>query len=149
LVAFHRNLTPRSVYRRFFSVHPILSDAEVARFTCVDYIERLALVGEVGGRIVAVARYDRLPGTTEAEVAFVVADDFQHHGIGTVLLDLIAQAAWRCRITVFVASTLADNREMISVFTGSRFDVSTSLDRGVVDARFSIDPHAHSHSQAE
>ena len=146
LISFHMALTPRSVYRRFFSAHPKLSDAEVKRFTCVDYVDRLALIAEVGDQMVAVARYDRLAGKPEAEVAFVVADDYQHHGVGTLLLELLACAAWRCGITTFVASTLAENRAMLGVFTGSRFDVTTRLDSGVVEVRFSIDPSSCRHA---
>lgn len=140
LVTFHMSLTPRSVYRRFFSVHPRLSEAEVNRFTCLDYVNRLALIAEVGDRMVAVARYDHLAGTTEAEVAFVVAEDFQHHGIASTLLELLAHAARRAGITAFVASTLAENHEMLGVFTGSRFDVSQSVQFGVVEVHFLIDP---------
>jgi len=139
LVTFHMSLTPRSVYRRFFSVHPMLSEAEVNRFTNVDYVDRLALIAEVGDRMVAVARYDHLTGTTEAEVAFVVAEDFQHHGIASTLLELLAHAARQSGITAFVASTLAENREMLGVFTGSRFDVRRTLECGVVEVRFLID----------
>ena len=93
LVAFHRHLSPHSVYLRFFTFHPTLTDAEVARFTTVDYVDRLALVATVGDRIIAVGRFDRAPGGTEAEVAFVVADEYQHHGIGSLLLDELARAA--------------------------------------------------------
>lgn len=143
LIAFHESLTPLSVYRRFFSFHATLSDSEVTRFTCVDYVDRLALIAEVDGRMIAVGRYDRLSGTADAEVAFVVADDFHHHGIATLLLELLAEAAWPCGITTFVASTLAENREMLSVFINSRFEVSTKLDCGVVEVRFSIDPGSY------
>ena len=145
LVAFHESLSARSVYRRFFSLHSTLSEREVTRFTCVDYVDRLALIAEVDGRMIAVGRYDRLSGTGDAEVAFVVADDLQHHGIATLLLELLAEAAWPCGITAFVASTLAENREMLSVFTNSRFEVSTTLDCGVVEVRFSIDPPSCGH----
>jgi GNAT superfamily N-acetyltransferase len=140
LVAFHEELTPRSVYRRFFSVHPTLSPAEVERFTCVDYVDRLALVAYVADRLVAVVRYDRSPGGAEAEVALVVADALQHHGIATLMLKMLASAAWRSGITAFVASTLAENREMLSVFRHSGFQVSTHLSGGIVEVRFSIDP---------
>lgn len=140
LIAFHSGLTPQSVYRRFFSAHPNLSAKEVERFTCVDYVDRLALIAEIGDRMVAVARYDRTPETSEAEVAFVVADDCQHHGIASLLLELLADTAWQVGITTFVASTLTENREMINVFTGSKFDVSTRFDCGVVEFCFFIDP---------
>jgi GNAT superfamily N-acetyltransferase len=148
LVAFHQGLSPRSVYRRFFSVHPKLSDAEVERFTCVDYVDRLALVAEVADQMVAVARYDRTSESSEAEVAFVVADAFQHHGIATMLLEVLAYAASRSGITVFVASTLAENEEMLDVFRHSRFGTSTRFTSGIVEVRFPIDPAAHREHQS-
>ena len=97
---------------------------EVERFTRVDYVNRLALVAEDNSGLVAVARYDRTPGTAEAEVAFVVADQYQHHGIGTLLLERLAAAAWQRGITAFVATTLAENREMLQVFADSVFQVT-------------------------
>ena len=140
LIEFHGRLSPQSVYRRFFSVHPRLSDAEVHRFTNVDYVDRLALVVCDRDRLVAVGRYDRRPGTAEAEVAFVVAEDYQHQGLATVLLERLADAALGHGITTFTAQTLAENREMLAVFADSGFRTTSTLDQGVVAVRFSIEP---------
>jgi len=140
LVDFHERLSAQSVYRRFFSVHPQLSAAEVERFTRVDYVDRLAIIAEVGDRLIAVGRYDRSPGATEAEVAFVVADQSQHDGIATFLLELLADAAWVNGITTFTAQTMADNQEMMGVFVHSGFQVKSTLERGIIDVRFPIDP---------
>jgi GNAT superfamily N-acetyltransferase len=140
LVDFHQHLSPRSVYRRFFSAHPRLSAAEVERFTCVDYVDRMAFIAEDGDQLVAVGRYDRSPGTAEAEVAFVVADQYQHHGIGTLLLEQLADAGWRSGITTFVAMTLMENRDMLGVFVDSGFRVTTSVEHGIVSVRFLIEP---------
>ncbi len=140
LVNFHRHLSLRSVYRRFLYVHRSLSAAEVERFTRVDYVNRLALVAEDNSGLVAVARYDRTPGTTEAEAAFVVADQYQHHGVGTLLLEQLAAAAWQRGITTFVATTLVENREMLRVFADSGFQVTTKLEDGIVSVRFPIAP---------
>jgi GNAT superfamily N-acetyltransferase len=140
LVTFHGELSPGSVYRRYFFVHPRLSALEVERFTCVDYVDRLALVAEDDERLVAVGRYDRRPGTGEAEVAFVVADRYQHHGVGALLLDLLADAAWRRGVTEFVASTLTENRDMLGLFAASGFKVSTTREGDTVDVRFPIEP---------
>jgi len=57
LRALHSRLSAESVYRRFFSPHPVLSDAEVVRFTTVDYSHRFALVAVIDGVLSAVARY--------------------------------------------------------------------------------------------
>ncbi|HEY4947089.1 MAG TPA: GNAT family N-acetyltransferase [Acidimicrobiales bacterium] len=160
LVEFHKGLSTRSVYRRFFFVHPRLAPSEVERFTSVDYVDRLAIVAEDGSRLVAVGRYERKPETTEAEVAFVVADEYQHHGIGTLLLEYLAEAAWRNGITTFAAETLAENRDMLGVFFDSGFPVTSSSDAGTISVRLSIEPtaayeearasrHAHARRGAE
>ena len=140
LTSFHDHLSSQTVYRRFFSAHPHLTPAEVERFTNVDYVDRMAFVVENGGRLVGVGRYDRNPGTREAEVAFVVTDDHQHRGVGTLLLERLADVAWSNGIGEFVAQTMADNREMVGVLVASGFPVRTSAEHGTVSARFSIAP---------
>ncbi len=140
LVAFHRQLSPHSVYMRFFTFHPTLSEAEVARFTTVDYVDRLALVATVGDRLIAVGRFDRPPAATEAEVAFVVADEYQHHGIGSLLLDELARAAWQRGVEVFTADTLAENSAMLDVFRHAGFPVTSGIEYGTVTLRFPIAP---------
>jgi GNAT superfamily N-acetyltransferase len=140
LTTFHGHLSPQSVYRRFFFTHPRLTSAETERFTHVDYVDRLALVAEQGDRLVAVGRYERITGTTEAEVAFVVADDLQHQGIATLLLERLASAALERGIQVFVAETLSENHEMLEVFMGSGFHVTSTTEYGTVSVRFSIQP---------
>jgi GNAT superfamily N-acetyltransferase len=132
LVDFHQHLSPGSVYRRFFSVHPTLSATEVKRFTCVDHVDREALIAQDGDRLVAVGRYERGPGPTEAEIAFVVADEYQHHGIATALLDALAEAALTVGIVRFVASVLAENRAMLDVFRHSGLPMETTSEDGVV-----------------
>lgn len=139
LVAFHRHLSYGSVYRRFLGPHPDLRPAEAERFTCVDYVERLAIVVEVADQLVGVARYDRLPETTVAEVAFVVADAYQHQGIGTILLRQLVHAARDQGITTFIAQTLVDNRDMLHVFINSGFPLETAASGNVVDVRLAID----------
>jgi GNAT superfamily N-acetyltransferase len=140
LAQFHQRLSLRSAYRRFFFVHPVLSSPEIERFTTVDYVDRLALVVDEGQQLLAVGRYDRSPGTREAEVAFVVADLYQNHGIATLLLEQLAAAAWRNGIRTFTASVLPENREMLGVFTDSGFQATTHSEDGVIDVRFSIEP---------
>ena len=140
LIEFHRHLAPHSVYLRFFSFHPTLSEAEVQRFTCVDYINRLALVAEIDGRLIAVGRFDSKPGDSEAEVAFVVADEYQHHGIGSLLLDELAEAARARGITTFRAETLGENHTMLDVFRHAGFCLASSVEYGTVTLRFPIEP---------
>ena len=140
LVEFHRRLSQDTIYYRFFSPRPVLPPRDVERFTRVDYEDRMALVGVLGEQIVAVARYDRVPGTDEAEVAFVVEDTHQGRGIGTVLLEHLAGAARQRGIHSFVAETLPDNRRMIGVFRDAGWEVHSGFADGVVQVSFSIEP---------
>ena len=76
-------LTNETTRLRFFIPHPHLTPGEVERFTHVDHHEREALVALDGPDLIAVGRFDRLPGTDDAEVAFVVADGWQGQGVGS------------------------------------------------------------------
>jgi GNAT superfamily N-acetyltransferase len=140
LIDFHEGLSPTSIYRRYFFSHPKLSALEVERFTCVDYVDRLALVVEDNHQLVGVGRYERMLDTSEAEVAFVVADEYQRHGIGTVLLAQLAAAALQRGIRTFLAYTLSENRIMLEVFANSGFKVTTTRDGETVSVRFPIEP---------
>jgi acetyl coenzyme A synthetase (ADP forming)-like protein len=140
LVIFHGRLSPETVYRRFFTVHPRLSAAEVERFTHVDYHDRMALVAELADELIAVARYDRIPGTSDAEVAFVVSDAHQGRGLGTLLLEHLAAAARNRGIARFVADTLASNTGMLVVFGSAGFTVERTLHHGIVRLEFAIEP---------
>jgi GNAT superfamily N-acetyltransferase len=140
LVAFHHHLLPRSIFLRFFTFHPELSPKEVEHFTCVDYVNRLALVAEIEDRFIAVGRYDSAPEETEAEVAFVVSDEYQHHGIGTLLLDELARAARDRGVTTFRAETLCENHTMLDVFRHAGFPITSCIEYGTVTLRFPIQP---------
>jgi GNAT superfamily N-acetyltransferase len=117
-----------------------LTRAEVEHFTHVDHHARVALVAELGDRLVGVARYERTADPREAEVAFVVADEHQGPGIGTVLLEHLAAAARERGITRFVAETLASNRRMLEVFADAGFDERTSCSVNVVRVELAIEP---------
>ncbi|HVM67483.1 MAG TPA: GNAT family N-acetyltransferase [Acidimicrobiales bacterium] len=137
LMAFHEALSPQSQYLRFFHAHPHLSAGEVERFTNVDYERRLALVLERDGEIIGVGRYDTLEDN-EAEVAFVVADQYQSHGLGALLLHRLADAARARGLSRFVAETLPGNQRMLAVFRESGFGARSAFDGDVVRVSFPI-----------
>jgi RimJ/RimL family protein N-acetyltransferase len=147
LIEFHEGLSATSIYCRYFFGHTELSTLEVERLTCVDHVDRLALVVEEGDRLVAVCRYERVPDTSEAEVAFVVADSYQHHGIGTLLLERLVDAARQRGITRFLAYTLSENQIMQQVFTDSGFRVTTTRDAETITVRFPIQPESNYRSR--
>ena len=125
-------LSPDSRAFRFLSLGVNLRAA--ARHAAeVDGRDRVGLVAMgPGGRIVAHAMYVRIDPES-AEVAFAVADAWQGHGLGTVLLGLVADIASRAGIPQFVALVRADNRRMVDVFRQSGFPASVRARSGVVE----------------
>lgn len=136
---FHSSLSPETIYFRFFAPYPELSDADVERFTKVDYDERMAFVATRSGDIVGVGRYDKIDDTS-AEIAFTVRDDFQGKGLGSVLLEHLTAAAREREITKFVADVLPMNQRMIGTFTEAGFRVRQQFDEGVIGLEFDIAP---------
>jgi GNAT superfamily N-acetyltransferase len=138
LVRFHRLLSRRSKTQRYFYPHLDLSGAEVAHLTQVDGRDRVALVVEYGGRLIAVGRYERIDASAEAEVAFVVADDFQGHGIAPMLLHRLARLAEPVGIDHFIAEVLVDNRTMLNVFQESGFPTELKRELDSVEVKMAI-----------
>ncbi len=140
LLRFHASLSAQSIQQRYFYPHTDLGPDELAHLTQVDGLDRLALVVEKDEVLVAVGRYDRLDDPSAAEVAFVVADVFQHHGLATMLFHQLANAARSGGITRFVAEVLAENRPMLSVFRGAGFPITSRTEWGTVELTITIAP---------
>ena len=88
------------------------------------------------------ARYDRYPGTDDAEVAFTVDDAHQGRGISTLLLEHLAVYARQQGITRFTAEVLPDNRKMLGVFRSAGFQVRNQYADGIIDVTMDIAPTA-------
>ena len=138
LLEFYKRLSPESLYFRFFSI-PSPDAARAAYLGGVDYEDRFAVVAEAGARIVGVAHYYRDPKRPErAEVAFTVEDAAQGQGIGTKLLERLADVARSRGITTFEADVLGDNYRMLDVFRHAGFTIRRSSDAGVEKVVFPI-----------
>ena len=135
---FHRQLSPQTVYFRFFAPKPELTDADVERFTHVDHVQRVALVvvdhGELGG----VGRFDAL-GDGSAEVAFVIRDDLQGLGLGSILLEHLAAAGREVGVERFVAEVLPANGRMLATFREAGYSVSQHHEQDVLAVSFAIE----------
>jgi acetyl coenzyme A synthetase (ADP forming)-like protein len=140
LKRFYALLSPQSMHNRFF--HLRTPEAAVAATPAdIDYRRDFALIGEIGTEIVAVAHYLSLPKhESVAEVAFAIRDDHQGLGIGTRLLERLADVARTNGITKFEAETLGENYQMLDVFLGSGFQVVSKSAEGVVRVLFPIEP---------
>jgi acetyl coenzyme A synthetase (ADP forming)-like protein len=130
--AFLHALSPEAIGFRFFGAVDLDWAANWA--VDVDYADRYALVATSGAEqeIVAHAAYVRT-GPGRAEVAFLVSERWQGHGIATIMLAHMAAVAERHGIALFTAEVLPHNRRMIDVFRHSGFPVSERQAGDVVE----------------
>jgi acyl-CoA synthetase (NDP forming)/GNAT superfamily N-acetyltransferase len=141
LVAFYARVSEESKYYRFFAPRPTLSQRDIRNYTTVDHDARVAFIVTVGDRMIGVGRYDRIgSGSPDAEVAFLVEDAHHGRGLGSVLLEHLAQAARERGVRQFVADVLPANRRMIKVFTDAGYSVQPTYEDGVLHVVFDIDP---------
>lgn len=140
IVRFHERQSPESIYFRFFSPRPRLSERDLERFTNVDYVDRMAFVGLIGDELVGVARYDRHRARSDAEVAFFIDDEHHGRGMATVLLEYLAAAAREVGISGFTASVLPQNRKMLGVFMQAGFTAQSHFEDGVIEVELGIEP---------
>jgi acetyltransferase len=125
--AFATSLSRETRYFRFFYQLNELSPAMLARFTQVDYDREMALVAidetESGRAIVGVARYTMDPGRESAEFAIVVADAWQHRGVGRMLMDELLACARARELARIAGSVLRSNQNMLRFIESFGFSV--------------------------
>jgi protein lysine acetyltransferase len=111
-------LSPETRYRRFFAPLQSLSSQDLRYLTEVDHHdhEALAAINPENGMIIGVARYVRSEDPSEAEVAVVVGDPWQQHGVATALLERLVERARQAGIERFVALVLSDNEDGLEFF---------------------------------
>jgi len=77
-------------------------------------------------------------------VAFSVADQYQHRGIGTHLLRFLIRVARERGIRGFKATVLLANRAMMSIFQKSGYGLQTELEDGEISLSFRFDEKSKS-----
>jgi GNAT superfamily N-acetyltransferase len=94
----------------------------------------------MGDEIVGVARYDAPAGAKRAEIAVTVEDEWQHRGLGTVLLRMLTKLARDRGLDAFFASMLADNRPALAALHRLAPEARVSLDGGAYEATIKLAP---------
>lgn len=126
-----RGASADSLYFRFFHVVSELQDSELDRMLSLGGSNNYSLVADAGDNLLAIGNYV-LISPDSAEVAFFVDDQLQGKGLGTLLLEHLAQHAWITGIKRFEAYVLRDNHRMIQVFRNSGFEISQEWDEGTL-----------------
>ena len=145
MVDFHRHLSERSVYYRFFSPLELsfrTSHDRLITKCFIDYDREIALVAEHIAKdgkvvIVGVARIIREHTGNSAEVAYIVADNFQRKGLGTYLMQKTIEVARQEGLSNIHGVLLYENSEMRRLFERVGFKFGEP-EAGVWSARLTL-----------
>jgi RimJ/RimL family protein N-acetyltransferase len=136
------SLSPTSIRTRYMTQTMRFPHKDIQQLTNIDYQRDLAIVGTVptvsAEQIVAIAQYFLDPKTQAAEVAFVVQDEWQQKGMGTLLLDYLTQIARQRGVRRFYAKVLPVNKAMLAVFYNSGYKVNTEFDGEVYSITYDL-----------
>lgn len=127
---FVRNLSDESRYFRFMDTLRELSPRMLAHLMQVDYDSHMALIAiaavEGSETEIAVARYVVAEDGKSCEFAIVVADEWQHKGVGTALMRALVEAARGRGLALMYGEVLASNHKMLHFMRRLGFRASCS-----------------------
>lgn len=124
---FFYSLSDESMYQRFISARRDIPHQELQKFAAVDYFQKMVLVATVEEdgieSICGLGQYGINSDMFTADVALVVRDDCQNHGIGGELLAYLTYLAKRQGLLGFTAEVLAGNDPVFHLFKKMGFAV--------------------------
>ncbi len=135
-------LSAQSRYLRFMRPVPALHNSDLRFLTEIDYMEHMAWGAlsrtPTGDKGIGVARYVRHPGNPRcAEAAVTIIDEFQHRGVGTLLIGALYWSALRSGIESFEGYILTENEHMMRLL--QVMNARLTFERyGAVHARVSV-----------
>ena len=141
-------VSAKTLYHRFFAGGPATA-AMIRYLTEVDYVDHFAWVA-VASEDVSVGGVSYVRSESDAalaDISFLIMDEFQGRGLGTLLMGAAAIAARRNGISHFSADVLAENTAMRAIL--NRADIvweptRTAVVHGVLDVpqpgRFGLMP---------
>ncbi len=127
---FYR-LSDESTYKRFMHHTREQAHDEMVELADLDYEHNMALLvtrmENDCERIIGMARYDVDPATRMADVAFVVLDEQQNRGIGTLLMRRMVEIGKARGLAGFSADVQVQNKRMMAIIQKSGEKVHSEL----------------------
>ena len=138
----HLKASDRSFYLRFFGLNRGATDEYVRRLGRPPSPAHHSLTAWIAGRLVGVATYERLTDDS-AELALLVADANQHVGLGTLLIEHLAEDARRAGLGHFIADVLMQNYLALHVVRDTGFQTAVVFDGGTAEVTIDLTPDEH------
>jgi acetyltransferase len=127
LVEFHRRLSQRSVYLRWYqplALEERIAHERLARICHIDYDREMALIAEREGEILAIGRVSKRHQGGEGRVTLLIRDEYQRRGLGRALLERLLAFARDERLKRITAEMLPENVEMQGLARSVGFKLS-------------------------
>jgi RimJ/RimL family protein N-acetyltransferase len=125
--AFVRNLSATSRHQRFLHGLNELPPNILEMLTRIDYRNHLALIAEAGSNgmssIIAEARYVVIADGDRAELAMVVADEWQGLGLAKAMLQRLRDRARTAGVSRLTGEVLASNERMLRLARKAGFGI--------------------------
>jgi acetyltransferase len=143
MVQFHSTLSNQTIALRYFHAMALstrVAHERLTRICFIDYDREMVLVAvsvnsHTGAHeIQGVGRLNRISGTSNAEFALLVADQFQGQGLGTVLLEQLLKIGHDEKIEQISGDLLPENTIMRRICEKLGFRVSYCVGDPVISA---------------
>ncbi len=146
----YAHLSGQSRYFRFLAARHDLTAAELDIFTAPNGPDHVAVGALVEGtpaiEPVGIARYIRLSDQDHtAEIAVAIVDSYQHCGLGSLLLGVLAKFARLNGISEFSALVHCENTPMLSLL-GQLGSTQTRLGGAEIEVRIPVVRDSAQHS---
>ncbi|WP_214109843.1 bifunctional acetate--CoA ligase family protein/GNAT family N-acetyltransferase [Acrocarpospora catenulata] len=129
----------RSAYLRFFTGGRASAHTYMDRLTQPAYRGH-ALIAIMGGRVTAIGEYIPISDGAVADMAILLDDVVQGQGLGTILLEHLADHAARQGVRELVAEVLAVNSAMLRVLRDLGLAVDLRYDGSTVEVKIQLEP---------
>lgn len=137
-----QELSPTSIYHRFFSAMKEISPDMLARFTQIDYDREIALTAlnedPETREMFGIARVISDPDGKTGEFSVLIGDPWHGHGIGARLLGRVLQIAKKQGIEKVRGTVLRENRKMIAFGKSLGFHARADADLGEIELEIKL-----------
>jgi len=125
MIRLFNALSPETIFQRFGRLLKTMPPDLLSRHTQIDYDREMALVVFPKGNdeIIGVGRITERPGQSEADLGMTVADAFQGHGLGNLLMKRLLEIAKNRGITQIMGVISPDNVSMLEIARKYRADL--------------------------
>ncbi len=144
LKEFFYTLSGNSMYLRFNSIRPDMPHTRIQEFEVIDYTKEMVILAIIKEgekeKIVGMGQYLILEDSYNAEVSFVVTDQYQNIGVGRQLLAYLTYLARRQGILYFTADILKENIQMYMLFDNTFSNIEKNVKMDIIELKMNLAP---------